>query len=254
MNGLHGVCQKTIFLKMGNQTIAHGRILINAAGKAKKYLSTLANDNLYPWVNREMFNLSYLDSKYFYDQHAIGFSATYKNLDGGVDLELFVLNIESILANLDFETAKIQIETEIMGTYDFFWLSKNHSRHIEDKDMLIENKSWYFGMGHRNMWGQLLHELKEPFFPYDFNYPIKFNEKIKKAFNLLLEETQDLGKGSVIYLKGYLPEKIIASDYLIPILMYFKIKRQIDFTYKDGLPNSIVKLKDMEKVPMFCIY
>ena len=120
--------------------------------------------------------------------------------------------------------------------------------------MLIENKSWYFGLGHRNRWGELLYGLKEPFLPPDFNYPIQFNEKIKNAFNLFIDKTKNLGVGSIIYLKGYLSKEIINNSYLIPVLLYLKIKGQIDFTYKDGLPHSITKFKPIEKVPMFCIY
>ena len=214
----------------------------------------LPTEDCHPWLKKEMFNLSYLDSKYFFEQHALGFSATYKNLEGGNDLEMFILNIESVLSKLDFETAKIQLETEMMGTFDFFWLSKKEDRKIEEKEMLVENKSWFFGMGHRNKWGHLLHELKAPVFPVDFNYPIKFKTNVRETFNLFLEEINDFGVGSVIYLQGYMTEEIINDKYIRPILMYLKTKGEIDFKYHDGIPDFITKLKPIGKVPIFCIY
>ncbi|MEO1257746.1 MAG: hypothetical protein AAFZ15_03085 [Bacteroidota bacterium] len=239
---------------MENQTIVHGRILINTPNKAKKTLEAWPANDYEPWLKKEMFNLNYLDSKYFYEQHALGFSATYKNLEGGNDLEMFVLNMESILSKLDFETAKIQLETEMMGTFDFFWLSKKESRKVEEKEMLVENKSWYFGMGHRNKWGHLLHDLNEPIFPEDFNYPIKFKKEIRKVFNLFLKEIEEFGDGSIIYLQGYMPEEIIKDKYLRPLLMYLKTRGEIDFKYHDGVPDFITKLKPIEKVPIFCLY
>ena len=108
--------------------------------------------------------------------------------------------------------------------------------------------------GHRNMWGQLLHELKEPIFPNDFNYPIQFKKNIRESFNLFIDEIKDFGTGSIIYLNGYMPDEIIQDEYFKPILMYLKTKGQIDFKYHDGIPDFITKLKQIEKVPMFCIY
>ena len=55
--------------------------------------------------------------------------------------------LKAFCRNWILKRQKIQLETEYMGTFDFFWLSEKSDQNIEEKEMLVENKSWYFGMG-----------------------------------------------------------------------------------------------------------
>ncbi|MCD0472583.1 hypothetical protein [Flavobacterium sp. JAS] len=86
-----------------------------------------------------------------------------------------IIKFEDILRQLDFETAKIQLETEIMGTYNFFWKSKKSAKDsFEDNDKLIEVDEWFFGFGNRSRWGTLETDLLEEdiFSLEDFKYPV----------------------------------------------------------------------------------
>ena len=85
---------------------------------------------------------------------------------------------ESILKQLHFDTAKIQLETEILGTYNFFWKSKRNStvkENFDEKDKMIETELWFFGFGNRDRWGLLESELlpSEIFKIDHFKYPVE---------------------------------------------------------------------------------
>ena len=85
---------------------------------------------------------------------------------------------ESILKQLHFDTAKIQLETEILGTYNFFWKSKRNStvkENFDEKDKMIETELWFFGFGNRDRWGLLESELlpSEIFIIDHFKYPVE---------------------------------------------------------------------------------
>jgi hypothetical protein len=41
-----------------------------------------------------------------------------------------MIKFENVLRNIEFDTAKIQMETEYYGTYNFFWKSKIVSKFI----------------------------------------------------------------------------------------------------------------------------
>lgn len=159
---------------MGYQSIVYGRIVIsNNHEEARNVILALGNEN---WMFRtEMFGLGVSQVTY-YEEPVISFGATYKQIE--YHWEEFILKFESLLRQFDFDTAKIQLETEIMGTYSFFWKSKRTSKeNFDEDDNIIETDEWFFGFGNRSRWGTLVTDLTEgDIFRLDnFEYPIKLN-------------------------------------------------------------------------------
>lgn len=158
---------------MGYQSIVHGRIIINnKIEEARELIYSIGNDG---WLIRtEYFGLG-VDRFTYYEDPVLVFGATYKQVE--YEWSDFILEFENLLRNLSFDTAKIQLETEIYGTYNFFWRSKkqpgNISFNIQD-DKLIETDEWLFGYGNRSRWGTLETDLQEfEIFTFnDFKYPI----------------------------------------------------------------------------------
>ncbi|AKK72016.1 hypothetical protein HX13_19045 [Chryseobacterium sp. P1-3] len=155
---------------MGFQSIVHGRIVIeNNLDKVREIIQNLGNDE---WMLRtEMFGLGISDQTY-YEDPVISFGATYKQIE--YYWAEFILEFENILRQIDFDTAKIQLETEIMGTYNFFWKSKKDKTSYEKEAKMIETEEWFFGFGNRDRWGLLETDLleEEIFTIDDFKYPI----------------------------------------------------------------------------------
>ncbi|RZJ44987.1 MAG: hypothetical protein EOO19_11450 [Chryseobacterium sp.] len=121
---------------MGFQSIVHGRIIIEAKhDEAREIILNLGNDE---WMLRsEMFGLG-ISVRSYYEDPVILFGATYKQIE--YHWREFILKFENILKQLDFDTAKIQLETEIHGTYNFFWKSKKVESiniEFEEKDKIL---------------------------------------------------------------------------------------------------------------------
>lgn len=160
---------------MGVQTIIHGRIVLDHNSDydaTRNFIQSLSNDDTYPWVRTEMFSIGSFDFPYMYDNPVIGFAADYKGLEN--HFKLFIKKFEHVLRNIPFETAKIQMETEFYGTYNFFWKSKKgFSKEYEPEEMMIETNEWYFGHGYRDRWGLLDEHLEQShIFNINFEYPI----------------------------------------------------------------------------------
>lgn len=156
---------------MGFQSIVHGRIIINNnLNSAREIIQNLGNEE---WMFRtEMFGQG-ISNPTYYEDPVISFGATYKQIE--YHWTEFIQKFENILRQIDFDTAKIQLETEIMGTYNFFWKSKKQGKNNYDQDdKLIEVDEWFFGFGNRSRWGTLETDLlEEEIFTWeDFKYPI----------------------------------------------------------------------------------
>lgn len=114
---------------MGFQTIVHGRITLKGDyAKSRQYIKGL-NDKEYPWLRAELFSTGATESPYYYEQPVIAFAADYKEVE--YDWNDFTLKFEHLLRNIEFDSARIQMETEIYGTYNFFWKSKTGSTTYE---------------------------------------------------------------------------------------------------------------------------
>ncbi|MGH1519860.1 hypothetical protein [Chryseobacterium sp. JK1] len=156
---------------MGFQSIVHGRIVIESnLDKVREIIQNLGNDE---WMFRtEMFGTGISDQTY-YENPVISFGATYKQIE--YYWVEFIQEFENILRQIDFDTAKIQLETEILGTYNFFWKSKKQDKTSYEKEArMIETEKWFFGFGNRDRWGLLETDLlEEEIFAIDgFKYPI----------------------------------------------------------------------------------
>lgn len=163
---------------MGFQSIVYGRIIIeDKLDEAREIILNLGNNE---WMFRtEMFGLGISDPSY-YEDPVILFGATYKQIE--YHWSEFILRFESILKQIHFDTAKIQLETEINGTYNFFWKSKkknNIKKEFDEKNQIIEVEDWFFGFGNRDRWGLLETELlpSEIFKIDNFKYPIEILEQ-----------------------------------------------------------------------------
>ena len=125
---------------MGVQTIVHGRISLQGDyAKSRNFILSLKDDEYYPVLRTEMFSLRAVERPFYYNDSIVGFAADYKGLE--YDWTAFILKFEHILRNIEFATAKIQMETEYVGTYNFFWRSKQHIiSTFKEEDQLIETK------------------------------------------------------------------------------------------------------------------
>lgn len=225
---------------MGVQTIIHGRINLNGDfAKSKKFIRTLKDDDRYPWIRTEMFSLGASERPYYYDEPILGFATDYKGLE--YYWTSFIIKFENVLQNIEFDTAKIQMETEFLGTYNFFWKSKSGiDKKFEEGDYFIETEKWYFGYGYRGRWGLLDEELKDKhIFNIDFEYPIKFDATTLLEFR---EAVKDANEEQVVYLD----KKVKSSDKLFSILTYGYINKMFDYGFERGKGYWIKKLKHIE--------
>ena len=156
---------------MGHQSIIFGRIVINNNWiKASEVIQSLGNDS---YLKQEMFGHGYPILSY-YENPVISFGVCTKSIEDC--LTDIIMEFENILKKIDFDTAKIQLETELTGTYNFFWKSKKLKNVIFDpEDKLIEAEDWYFGFGNRSLWGTLESDLlpEQIFTLNNFEYPLK---------------------------------------------------------------------------------
>lgn len=156
---------------MGMESIVSGRIELlsrmqDEIDKDKNFIRKLTHEKCY--LSPDIFGL---EGKTYYDSPIIPFGATYKAAEYRWDY--FILEFEEILRNINFNTARLKLETEVEGTYDFFWVRKKGNDVFEESEKLIKTKDWYFGYGDRCRWGYLNTQSDEPVFKHeDFSYPV----------------------------------------------------------------------------------
>jgi hypothetical protein len=104
-----------------------------------------------------MFSFGDYEIPYYYENPMFGFAATYKNFGYELsDWNSFILKIENILRNIDFENAQFHVDSSL-GDYILFWQKNGSSLLGEDNDKkfiaeyhLIKTNDWYFGFGKRS--------------------------------------------------------------------------------------------------------
>lgn len=139
---------------MGEMTIIHGRITLRGNhAKARAAIAALENDAEYPWLRSEMFSMGAVDSPFYYENPVIAFAATYKSLEH--DWNGFRAKFETFLRQLDFDTAKLEMETEFYGSFHCFWAVKSLNRSFEEKEHFTETNEWFVGYGYRTQFGTL---------------------------------------------------------------------------------------------------
>lgn len=253
---------------MGFQTIVHGHICLKGNFEnSRHYIRSLGEDNQYPCIRAEMFSLGASESPYYYKNPIISFGASYKQVEH--EWEFFILKFENILRNIEFETAKIQLETEILGTYNFFWMSKTGTDKFEEKEKLIETDEWYFGYGHRHRFGILEEPLTEShiYRLFYFNYPVGNFKKYDLYWKdikigILTETGWDMrSSGNITYTFDYMaefPENVRLADSIkhsIKTYSYFeredeenylKMCEQEEAEYMDIVDSSDWRIVDSE--------
>lgn len=237
-------------------SVVHGRILIEY-GKGKKsrnYIKSIGEDDYYPFISTNMFSNVAEPHPPFYDQQVIGFAATYKNVEYGYGFHAFILKFEKILRELEFETAHIELETELIGTYRFFWkkigkLDTIKDLYQNDDFKLIRTNEWYFGFGYRSDYGSLNVELKEEqIFTYDdFTYPVTIPEKVLSDFKSLLAGLKNQEIGTKFYLNKYVKNQFSSSksEGLGLCLDNLQIEGKINFEFEDRKGYSITKIQEI---------
>lgn len=142
-------------------------------------IKAMGIDTQFPFLSAGMFNLEVLERPQFYDQRVISFAATYKNIEYENGVTMFFLKWETLLHQLNFDTAQLELQTEAMGTYRFFWKHRSHpdtlqSRFQDETFQLIQTQDWYFGYGYRTKSGALITPLTDDqiFSADGFTYPM----------------------------------------------------------------------------------
>lgn len=151
---------------MHEYTSIYGYIKINRDyEKSANFIRNIGKDEEYPFINTHMFSLGDPEKPYYYENPIFGFAATYKYF--GLELQdwnSFILKIENILRNIDFENAQFHVESSI-GDFTLYWESINKNFYSEEKEddkliRLTKAEEWYFGFGKRSVFGGYLDETK----------------------------------------------------------------------------------------------
>lgn len=239
---------------MGTQSVVHGRILLqreNSYKKAKKTIEKISkNSKGFDFLNNEMFSLLSHNVPNHYDQPVIGFARTYKGIE--YDWTSFIMVFENLLRQIDFDNVKLQLETEFLGTYNFFWQSKNIKTEYKETEELIETKEWFFGQGCRGRWGLVNHtsaDEKDGFlYGNGFRYPLEFDLKTLEKVNQIIEKIK-LKPLNVKYEIEKLTRKGFDNyDKLFEILVYLELNDEIEFGAESGKGYWLSKLKEIKPI------
>jgi len=156
--------------------------------KSSDFIRNMGRDEAYPFINSNMFSLGDFEIPYYYENPIFSFAATYKYF--GLELRdwnSFILKIEHILRNIDFENAQFHIESSI-GDFTLYWESLNKNFYSEEKEncklvQLTKTDEWYFGFGKRSVFigdldeTQIFHDFEDlrNISKLNFKYPIPKN-------------------------------------------------------------------------------
>jgi len=185
---------------MGCQAIIHGRIVVGDHAKAVRVIKSFEGDKHYPWFRPAMFSLGETETPYYYDEPVLAFAATYKY----GEWEEYVIKLECLLAQLDFVSAKMEVETEFMGHFNFFWLSNTDSISEATEQKMIVTPRWFFGFGLRDMLGNPIADVGYLETLPDVAYPMVIQEEIRTVLNNFVEATQQIPRGQRIFLSDYM--------------------------------------------------
>lgn len=131
-----------------------------------------------------------------YDEEVIGFALTRKF----ADWRDYLIQFECLLVQLNFNVAKVELETEMEGTYHWYWQRKPYEYRIDEmaKLELTETPYWYFGQGVRSMWGHHIDGYDSFPIPMDFEYPVIFSGDALLAVNRAIPDLNKIAIGEKI--------------------------------------------------------
>lgn len=231
---------------MGHISIVYGVIKLNDLKSFQKTIQEMKPDENYPWIRAEMFNTNSIECPYYYENPITTFGTTYKNLQGGSDWSEFVLKFEYLIDKIDFDFARIRFETEFLGDFEFFWGKKTgiEPEFYKDDD-LIEREKWFFGYGFRHMYGSLISE-NIPEHPFDFKYPIEFDEEAKNHFNTKIADLNKIQIDTKKYFKDH--SEILKNDSSYLILTYLRLNNVIEYGWEAEKGFFLKRLKKIKKI------
>lgn len=200
------------------------------------FIKSLGEDKIYPFINTNMFGLGEYVRPYYYENMLITFGTTYKSF--GLDLidwNLFILKMEHILRNIDFESAQFHIDSYV-GDFVFHWgnkkkvLSHWKDDYKKDEYKLIETEEFYFGFGDRGLSINYPDPRYKPEFDElsyaDFSYPIKFHKDAFEKVRLFNRRIQEIQIGTKINYETIMNERM--DDRVFEILYDLKLKKVYD--------------------------
>jgi hypothetical protein len=142
-------------------------------------------------------------------------------------LELFILKMEHILKNIDFDKAILHLQSvESLESADLFWRKKRQGIRKQERlqeECSVEAEEWYFGYGKRSLAGYLNepveaieHSLK------NHPYPARFSEEFASLFfDRIQLLVQDYGSKSI-------PRTAFENDSL---LSKFELRNMINYLF-----------------------
>lgn len=179
---------------MGSQAIFHGRITLrSSAHDALEIIGRFSKSVSYPWITEEAFSKP---PSRKYDEEVLGFALTRKYSEW----QDFLIQFECLLAQLDFDVAKTELETEMEGTFHWYWRRKPYRFAVTDIEQLelYETPRWFFGQGVRSMWGFRLDGYDTFPVPWDFYYPFVFRKDALIAYERALPRLSKVPVGERI--------------------------------------------------------
>lgn len=213
------------------------------------YIRSIGEGDGFPFITTNMFGLGDYARPYYYENMLITFGTTYKYF--GLDLidwNIFILKIENILRNIDFESAKLHVDGSINDCI-LYWTNKKKYHgcdYREEKYKLIETDDFFFGFGDRTL------DIASPDQRYDkkldeltidgFSYPIKFSEDAYQKVRIFNEKMRNYQIGSTIIFKDIMGEDFDDRIYEIFYDLTLKGIYKIAGTY----PGKIILYKHVD--------
>gem|GEM_PF-4425141 len=218
---------------MGEIAILHGRIIMNDKESGNKFFKDYIDKN-HPLLPKESFNLKLLNSEHYRYNPILTFGRTYKYLTGGNEWRQLILKFEHILMNLNFDNAKMYLETEFMGNYEFLW-----------KPLNIQNSKQLQFSPSRNA------NDSDPVMPNDSEYPIKFNELILERFNSKIVELNNIPIDSKFSISNPYKHELWGHDAVRVILTNLQLNNSIEWGYEkidEEYKLYLVRKREIKKV------
>jgi len=179
------------------------------------------SDSNSPLLPKESFNLNLLNSEHYRYNPILTFGRTYKYLTGGNEWKKLILKFEHILININFKNAKLYLETEFLGNYEFFWKS----------EMKEGNTLLLFSAGKHTMFGNKIEE-PQPLMPMNTEYPITFNKQIRVKFNSKIEELNRIPINTKFKIPKPYDHELWGHDATRVILTKLQLNEMIEWGYE----------------------
>ena len=199
---------------MGEIAIIHGRIIMNDKESGNKFFKDYCDSN-HPILPKESFNINLLNSEHYRYNPILTFGRTYKYLTGGNEWRQLILKFEHILMNLNFDDAKMYLETEFMGNYEFSW-----------KSITFENSKQLEFTAGKNV------NDNNPTMPNDTEYPVKINKQILAKFNSKIDELNSIPINIKHIISNPYKDELWGHDAVRVILTKLQLDRIIEWGYE----------------------